>query len=529
MVAKAVSLKKKITIGFLISAAIIAILTVFEYINFVEIKREIRYLETTDLVMRKALDLRRHETNYFFAKSPQQVAEESKAVHLCTKEMQDILAANPHIDWKDELALRDRLKKYEQRFDEVEASGESLTTAFDRIKPSYRNSAEFSLFMKSDFLHRPSDAADILETVFMLPPDHNLVTGLRKLDAEVGTLRKNGEDIVVIANDLDIEAREHAKTVTRVSQTAIIIFFPLFFIVGIGTLFFISGNVVRRLMLLIKIVEKAGTGWYMHLYDPPSKDNVRDEVGVLIDEFNTLQGQLARRDEELDRKNKELMRSKKLAAIGTLASGVAHELNNPLNNIYLSAQVLSKEAGGALPPAAREAVDDIEGETLRVKKIVGDLLEFARGKKPQLRDVELIGLIGSSYKRLSVSPQVLNGIRFSIDADPHRVYVQADPAQLEQVFINLFTNAVEAMHGEGDIRTSVRKSNGSVTVKVSDSGSGIPKDSLDKIFEPFFTTKDKGNGLGLAVVFNIIQKHNAGILVESEEGRGTTFIIVFSD
>ena len=114
-------------------------------------------------------------------------------------------------------------------------------------------------------------------------------------------------------------------------------------------------------------------------------------------------------------------------------------------------------------------------------------------------------------------------VRFSLDVDSSQATVLADQGQVEQVFANLFANAVDAMGGVGDLLVTMRSSEKSVVITVSDSGRGIPQESIEKIFEPFFTTKDKGTGLGLAIVYNIIKKHNGDITVESEEGKGTTF------
>jgi len=306
--------------------------------------------------------------------------------------------------------------------------------------------------------------------------------------------------------------------VIRVSQIAILVAFPIFFIAGIGMLFYISTNVVRRLMLLISVVEKTGKGSYPHI----PAGTVHDEVGVLIEKFNTMEDQLAERAAELDRKNRELIQTKKLAAIGTLAAGVAHELNNPLNNIHLSAQVLVKQAGENCSPFVKDAVSDILGQTVRVKRIVGDLLEFARGREPQLRKVHLDELINDVYKKLAVET---TKVRFSLSSDPPHAELKADPAQMEQVFINLFSNAVEAMTGGGDLAVRIRAAGEVMTITVSDNGKGMPREALDKVFEPFFTTKDKGTGLGLAIVFNIIRKHYGTITVASDEGKGTTFTI----
>jgi two-component system NtrC family sensor kinase len=517
------SLKKKIAISFLISAIIIAVLATFEYINFIELKKEVRYLEVTDTINRKSLQLRRHEKNYFLY-SQLKVNVESTAVRAYLGELKALLVQNPDIDKADKLALRSSISEYERRFNSIESSAQRLTGIFEETKASYGKDKKFFSLVEATFLERPAQSADFLEKAFLLSPGNSLITGLRELDADITALRKTGEDIMVISKDLDKVARENAETVIRVSQLAILIFFPLFFIVGIGMLFIISTNVVRRLMLLINVVEKTGRGSYPHLPVPLSQGSAHDEVGVLIDKFNQMEDQLALHEEELEKKNNELMQTKKLAAIGTLASGVAHELNNPLNNIYLSAQVLGKEAGEGCSREVKEAVGDIVGQTERVKRIVGDLLEFARGRELQLRKVELKDLITDSYQHLG-SSRNLEKVRFSINVGSSQAAVLADQGQMEQVFSNLFTNAVDAMGGVGDLFVTMRNSEQSVVITVSDSGRGIPQESIEKIFEPFFTTKDKGTGLGLAIVYNIIKKHNGDITVESQEGKGTTFTI----
>ncbi len=517
------SLKKKIALSFFISAFIIAILAAFEYINFIELKKEVRYLEVTDTINRKSLQLRRHEKNYFLY-SPQKASEESAAVREYLSELKALLAEKPGIDRADNLTLRSSIAEYERRFTTIEDSALRLTDIFEKTKASYGKSERSFALVEATFLERPAQSAEFLEKVFFLPRGHALIAGLQELEAEITALRKNGEDILVISKDLDKVARENAETVIRVSQVAILVFFPLFFIVGIGMLFIISTNVVRRLMLLINVVEKTGKGSYPHLPVPLSQGSARDEVGVLIDKFNQMEDQLALREEELGRKNRELMQTKKLAAIGTLASGVAHELNNPLNNIYLSAQVLDKVAGESCSAEVKEAIGDIVGQTKRVKRIVGDLLEFARGREPQFRQVELKGLIEDSYRHLG-STRDLKNIRFLLEAGSSLTVALADPGQMEQVFTNLFANAVDALGGQGDLRVTLRNGDQSVIITVADSGRGIPHESLEKIFEPFFTTKDKGTGLGLAIVYNIIKKHNGDITAESVEGKGTKFTV----
>ncbi len=518
------SLKKKIALSFFISAFIIAILAAFEYVNFIEIKKEIRYLEITDTLSRKSLQLRRHEKNYFLY-SPQKADEESAAVHAYIYELKGMLAQNPRIDRVEQLSLRERINEYELRFTLIEAEAKKMSAAFQKVRSKSPTNENALSLVESTFVERPVQSADFLAKAFHLPRLHPLITGLHALDADIVLLRKTGEDILVLSKDLDKVAREKTETVIRVSQIAILVFFPLFFVVGIGMLFFIATNVVKRLMLLITVVEKTGRGSYPHLAVAVRHKNADDdEVGLLIDKFNDMEDQLALHEEEIERKNKELMQTKKLAAIGTLASGVAHELNNPLNNIYLSAQVLVRETYSTCPAEAKEAVNDILGQTERVKRIVSELLEFARGKEPEFGRVDLYELISDAYRHLGSFRNTEN-IRFANTCDPPSIVLFADQGQLEQVFANLFANAVDAMHLKGDLMVHARQEASATVITVADTGRGIPRESQDKIFEPFFTTKDKGTGLGLAIVYNIIKKHNGNIKVESEADRGTTFTI----
>jgi signal transduction histidine kinase len=279
---------------------------------------------------------------------------------------------------------------------------------------------------------------------------------------------------------------------------------------------FIISNVVKRLQLLSDLTEKTGAGDFAHIAEPVPAWG-RDEVGQLIRKFNDMEDQLGQRE-------RELLQSRKLAAIGTLASGVAHELNNPLNNIYTTAQRLMKKAGEDSPAYITKGLSDIFGQTMRVKSIVGDLLEFARGREPHFMAAELRGLIAGAYKHLE-NTKDLHDVTLHIHMIPEEIVLYADTEQIEQVFINLFSNAIEAMAGKGALSVKAVEEDNLVKIRVTDTGPGMSRETLDKIFEPFFTTKDKGTGLGLAIVFNIIQKHHGEITVESREGMGTTFTV----
>ncbi|MFO0753834.1 MAG: ATP-binding protein [Thermodesulfovibrionales bacterium] len=517
------SLRKKITLGFIISASVIALLAVFEYLNFIEIKKEVRSLELADTLRNKSLQLRRHEKNFFLFGGTK-AAEESAAIRRYLGELDALLAAGQPQDKTGNLsALKLRVQEYGRRFGNIEESVGELTAEFDRISPRYRQYARVLPFMKSAFLDRPFQTAELLRDIFLLPPDHKLVRGLYRLDAETSALRRMGEEVLTISKELDSAARANVDRFIQLSQVALAVVIPLFFLVGIGTLFFISGNVVSRLRLLIGVVEKTGKGDFSPLSVMTQRGG-NDEVGLLIQKFNAMEEQLALREEELARKNNELLHTKKLAAIGTLAAGVAHELNNPLNNINISAQMLVKETGDTCPGFVQEIVGDIVSQTVRVKRIVEDLLEFARGREPRKQQVDLNEIVAGAYRLVSATVN-MEGVSLSVDTKPGGILAEVDPEQMERVFINLFTNAIQAMSGRGELKVSSERGKNHVMIRVSDTGRGMPSDTAEKIFEPFFTTKDKGAGLGLAIVFNIIKKHGGDIRAESGEGRGTTFTI----
>lgn len=509
------SLKKKIVLSFLVSAGIIALLSSFLYLNFIEIKKETLFLELTDTIRSKSLQLRRHEKNYFLY-APEHAADEAKLIYGYLTELDDLLNSTktPAVDRMS--SLKSLVHEYRSQFTKIETLVDVIFNESNRLKKSSPSYFRISRLIEANFLDKPLENVAFFSEHFSMRSDHNLIMELNELNVAITDLRKTGENILTASKELDRAAREKVDGFIHMSRIAILIFFPLFLIIGFGTMLFIVSNVVRRLHLLTNLIEKTGAGNFVYTTEPEPEWGT-DEVGQLIRKFNIM-------EDQLDHREKELLQSKKLAAIGTLASGVAHELNNPLNNIYTSAQRLMKKAGDDSPDYIKKGLSDIFGQTMRVKSIVGDLLEFARGREPNLMAVELHGLIDGAYKHLN-NTRDLQGFRFSLEMKPDEIVLYADTEQLMQVFINIFSNALDAMSGQGELSVKAREDDSMISIRISDTGIGIPKNTIDKIFEPFFTTKDSGTGLGLAIVFNIIQKHHGEITVESKENKGTTFNI----
>jgi signal transduction histidine kinase len=513
------SLERKIILSFLISFTLITLLAIAGAVTFGEIKREIAYLELSDTLRGKTLLLRRHEKNFFLYGE----RKERENVILYLGEVRDILKAErPRYPTTDLEGLERDIAEYRECFARIEALAAAVRQDLARLEPLHPRHALFLPLADAVLLERPLAVEEVLAGV--LPPEARgaLSANLRALDTEIGLLRKNGEEIITFSANIDRTAREKADHALRRSQTAALLLFPLSVLVGLGSLFFISHSVVRRLKLLTEVIEQTGRGEFTAVTLP--EDGDEDEVGVLVNAVTTMQRELVHRDEEIARKNEELLRGRKLAAIGTLAAGVAHELNNPLNNISLSAQVLARQVDpAAATPLVREIVGDILAETQRVKRIVGDLLEFAREKPPDLRRVDLAALLRETVA--GMAPGVPAGVAFRLEA-PAECWVLADAHLLTQIFVNLLANAAESMGAAGGgVEIALAAADGAARVEVRDSGRGIHPDDLQKVFDPFFTTKEKGTGLGLAIVYNSVKKLGGSIDVRSELEHGTTFVI----
>jgi two-component system, NtrC family, sensor kinase len=232
--------------------------------------------------------------------------------------------------------------------------------------------------------------------------------------------------------------------------------------------------------------------------------------------------------ETLQETQKELLQKEKLASMGQLAAGVAHELNNPLGTILLYSNVVYKETPEN--DSHREDLQRVIAETNRCKSIVRNLLDFARQNQIMARPTELNDLLRRLTTEQAPNPKFQN-VRIALDLDSEVPAIQADPLQLTQVFINLLENGAEAMETKGGgtltVKTRLAPLGQGVRVSVTDQGMGISEENRAKLFNPFYTTKPvgKGTGLGLAIVYGIVKMHRGQIQVQSEEGKGTTFTI----
>jgi len=255
------------------------------------------------------------------------------------------------------------------------------------------------------------------------------------------------------------------------------------------------------------------------------KDYTEEELTLLETFLNQAALAISRaliyRDMSL--KDRQIMQAEKMAAIGELAAGIAHEIRNPLGIITGSAETVRKHGDQKIRD---EMTNYILEESKRINGLISTFLDFARPKEPELVSCDLREVLEKTLLLLSPKARTL-GVEIKKDVPGKPLRVSIDPDQIRQALTNLGVNALEAMPNGGVLRVVVvEDGKDKVFVRFSDTGKGIPKEMRTKIFDPFFTTKENGTGLGLSIAHRIITQHGGNITLEEGEERGSTFTIV---
>ncbi len=251
----------------------------------------------------------------------------------------------------------------------------------------------------------------------------------------------------------------------------------------------------------------------------------------MLEEYNlTLQKRVQERTNELMRIKEQMIQSEKLASIGRLSAGVAHEINNPLSAILSYAYLIREELSSKCDlNQINLFADGIINETNRTKNIIKSLLEFSRQPRSEYEWVEINQIIDDIIN-LIILQKKLENVEIIKDYQKDIPIIKIDAERIKEAIINIIINAIDAMNGRGKltIKTAIDHKKNVVNISISDTGMGIPSDTMGHIFEPFFTTKPsgKGTGLGLSVTYGIVKQHNGDILVESKLNEGTTFTII---
>ncbi|GAB6063982.1 sensor histidine kinase [Deferrisoma palaeochoriense] len=348
----------------------------------------------------------------------------------------------------------------------------------------------------------------------------------------------DGQRVLGVLDTVVSLDRVRAQTAAYTQRLILTSLVMLFALAGSLTLL-VQRLVSRRVREILEHTRRVANLDFHHKIPAGAKD----EIGDLARAFNDMTEKLrvAREQieswtQELERRVKErtaeirnmqsqLVRAEKLAALGELVAGIAHEINNPLTGILVMTSLLRDELrdNDHVDPGIREDLEQILGETHRCARIVKGLLDFSRESVPEKRPCSLPKLLDQTL-RLFEGQAIFHNVRVRRAYAPDLPEVMVDANQLEQVFFNLILNAAQAMEGVGDLFVEAVRVNDFVEIAIHDTGVGIPEENLPKIFDPFFTTKESGGtGLGLSVSYGIVRNHGGTIDVESAVGHGTTF------
>jgi signal transduction histidine kinase len=461
------NIRQKVILGLTIMLLVITAIGLMSYHYLREIERKQHFVEVADDLSNTILEMRRYEKNYLLYGSSQDLNENRKYVNLGLETLKRISPEGL------ELRAAPVLKRLEQ---ELSAYSDLMQQLASRSKQA----------------------------------DASGDNGLEEL------LRDRGKRLVDVSLELVSFERRRILSIISTLKAQLLSSLGLSLVVGAFLIPIVAQKIIRPLRVIEKTTLRIAEGDFR----PLPVMQTHDETQRVVDAFNRMIA-------ELEKRQDQLLQAKKLSSLGTLTSGIAHQLNNPLNNISTSCQILLEELQQAEPEFMHRMLSNIEQEVHRARDIVRGLLEFSRIKEFCLVPTPLLQVVERSVSL--ISSQVPPGVEVIRDI-PADLSLNLDAQRMQQVFLNLIENAIhgiEAPPGRIKITARAGPDHQRVLIMVEDTGKGIPENVIGRVFDPFFTTKEVGvgTGLGLSIVYGIIQKHGGSISVESKLGEGTRFTI----
>jgi signal transduction histidine kinase len=379
-------------------------------------------------------------------------------------------------------------------------------------------------------LSPPQSASNLAESGGSEPmpsPGSSAQDSSRREDFRLGSMRFNWQLKAILPVGLVLLAGLLLFTLATVSlrdpeRHAVLI------VAGAGAVVICAVSLVALAYLIqrpmVELQEKIGLVSEGDLDVAVSFSQRNDEIGDLGRNFNHMMQQLRESREEIERlHHTQISRAEHLATLGEMAAGLAHEIRNPLAGIAGVIEIIGRDLPATSP--ARAVVKDVRLEIAQIDRILTDLLETARPHPPHISRSNLNTTV--EHTVMLVRQQVLSRpIKIEIERAPDLPEVEHDSDQIHQVLLNLLLNAVQAIEGTGTVQVVTGTREGYASVVVSDSGRGIPAQTLPNIFRPFFTTKGNGTGLGLSLARRIVEEHHGRIEVTSVVGKGSKFEVL---
>jgi signal transduction histidine kinase len=398
---------------------------------------------------------------------------------------------------------------YEQEKDYIEnlSYAEKLQEILRKNKPDF-----YSLTSRTGVEHAMRSIDHYVADMRRLNP---LKVSAEEWYTQLAGIRNQGKELTDFAEKAVESQKKSIHTMLRVTRQILIFSIGAIFVLCLSSATILARRVTQSLKKLEVYMGKIARG---EIIDIPV-NRAEPEIRAIFNAFNRM-------THELKIHQHQLVQSEKLAAFGTLLAGIAHELNNPLSNISTSAQILTEEMETDDLAFKKNLVAQIDEQADKARDIVKTLLEFSRSKAFEKKELELGKLIFETIRL--VRGEVPTRVEILVDI-PEDLVIFADKQRIQQVFLNLIKNAVDALNENGHIWIVARKCEDSedVEIMIEDDGPGIEPDNINHIFDPFFTTKDvgKGSGLGLFIVHDILEAHGGSIQVKSSVDQGTLFTI----
>ncbi len=395
----------------------------------------------------------------------------------------------------------------------IDAAYAAMEQSLEELRASV--SAECLEFLEVNLWHY----RELIGTVRGLDPSENSAETTARQEI-YQNLRNTGSGLVSCGQKIADRERESVRELVFFSKLVPAVYLLLVVALSIYAAAFMRRHIMQRLEMLMAAARRIGAGDFSPIL-PVRKSR---------DEFTDLAIAINRMSRELERREEFLLQSQKLRAVGSLTAGIAHEVNNPINNIMLTAAVLQEDFDSLPGDEKQELIGDIVEQTERASKIIRNLLDFARESEISTERLKIGEVVGNAIN-LSANQLKLSGVRLVCDIPNDLPEINGDRQYLSQVFLNLILNAVDAMEDGGGTLTisgDVSLDTQCIAIYIKDTGPGMSPRVLKAIFDPFFTTKSSGSGtgLGLSVSLGIVQKHDGEIKVESTVGEGTTFTVL---
>lgn len=447
---------------FLFMAVMIAI----NYGNFYRLSGSMRFFEIAEELNSSLLEMRRYEKNYFLYQQEN--------------------------DFEENITYTNRLSLILHR------EKENLTRSMGKENYSHllKTASDYSAWME-----------ELRKTP--LKKEENRTRQMR--------IRGAGQNLLVFADQLvNNERRDINQRLQRMLSFPLLNLVVLILLLGF-VVFFVGEKVVRPLARITRESEAIAQGIFQGKISP---------LGNSDNEICRLTAALNRMMSELESRQEQLVESRKIAAVGTLTSGIAHEINNPINNIVLTLETLVEDNQTLAPEERLQLYQEALDQTDRASDIIKNLLEFSRANHSRVEEVSLEELIDKTIRLLS-NEFKMHRIKISKEIQWSFPKLFLDKSGLQQVLVNLLLNGIQAMPEGGKLGITLNRVNQEARIDIADTGSGIPPENLGRIFDPFFTTRKGGAGLGLSVSQNILQKQGGRIEVRSTIGQGTTFSLYF--